>query len=292
MKRMDRILGGLYGLACGDALGGTLEFLSKKEGREEYGYIKDIVGGGVWNLRPGEVTDDTMMTIAVAEGILENPQNPIEYIGKNFLKWYDGNPKDVGNTVKLSLEAYKKYGNWKDAVLYAHKKLDGNSAGNGSIMRCLPLALYYRSLKKILKLSKQQSMLTHYDKKTWQACQLYNTIAYRYINNEDKIKAIEEETANYEDYEEIFYTNKIELNSSGYVVDTLQCALWCIINTSNAENAICEAVNLYGDPDTIGAVTGGLAGVYYGIDSIPKRWSEKILLKNKLNYIAQKFNEV
>lgn len=288
MKKSSKIIGGLFGVACGDALGGTLEFLSKKEGKEEYGYLKEIIGGGVWNLKPGEVTDDTMMTIAVAEGVLENPKEPLKAIGKNFISWYDTNPKDVGNTVKLALEGYKKYNSWKRAALYAHKQLGEHSGGNGTLMRCIPVALYYDDLEKIIKISRAQSMLTHYDEKAAEACELYNTMIYRYLNGEEKLKVIEEEIIKYQDYEEIVDTNKIELNPSGYVVDTLQCALWCFINTNNAEDAICEAANLYGDPDTIGAIAGGLAGVYYGIDEIPKTWTEKILVKDKLNEIGRK----
>lgn len=291
MKKEDRIFGGLFGVACGDALGGTLEFLSKKEGKEEYGYLKEIIGGGVWNLKPGEVTDDTMMTIAVAEGILENPKDPLKSIGKNFISWYDTDPKDVGNTVKLAMEGYKKYNSWKKASSYAHKQLSQHSAGNGTLMRCIPVALYYDDLKKIIKISKEQSMLTHYDEKAAEACELYNTIIYRYLNGEEKLKVIEEETLKYQDYEDIMSTKKIELSPSGYVVDTLQCALWCFINTSNSEDAICEAVNIYGDPDTIGAIAGGLAGVYYGIDNIPKRWREKILVKDKLIEIGRKIED-
>lgn len=291
MKKEDRIFGGLFGIACGDALGGTLEFLSKKEGKEEYGYLKEIIGGGVWNLKPGEVTDDTMMTIAVAEGILENPKDPIKCIGKNFISWYDTDPKDVGNTVKLAMEGYKKYNSWKKAASYAYKHLNQHSAGNGTLMRCIPVALYYDDLKKIIKISREQSMLTHYDEKAAEACELYNTIIYRYLNGEEKLKVIEEETLKYQDYEDIMSTKKIELNPSGYVIDTLQCALWCFINNSNSEDAICEAANIYGDPDTIGAIAGGLAGVYYGIDDIPKRWREKILVKDKLIEIGRKIQD-
>ncbi len=288
MKKAHRVFGGLFGVACGDALGGTLEFLSKKEGKEEYGYLKEILGGGVWNLKPGEVTDDTMMTIAVAEGILKNPKEPLKYIGENFLSWYDNKPKDVGNTIRLAIEGYKKHDSWEKAALYAHRELDGQSAGNGTIMRCIPIALYYNDLNKIINLSREQSMITHYDEKAAEACEVYNTIIYRYLNGEEKIKVIEEECRKYSDYEEVLSTKKIELTPSGYVVDTLQCALWCFINTVNAEDAICEAVNLYGDPDTVGAVTGGLAGVYYGVNSIPKRWREKILVKDKLSEIGKK----
>ncbi|WP_411680351.1 ADP-ribosylglycohydrolase family protein [Clostridium thailandense] len=288
MKKLDRILGGLFGVACGDALGGTLEFYSKKEGKEEYGYLKDIIGGGVWNLEPGEVTDDTMMTIAVAEGILENPDDPIKSIGKKFLNWYRSNPKDIGNTVKAAIEGYKIHGDWRRAAAYAHDQLAGQSAGNGTLMRCLPVALYYDNFEKMIKITKEQSRLTHFDKKAERACEIYNTIVYHYLRGEEKISTIESVVKAYDEYEEILLTSKRELNPSGYVVDSLICALWCFANTSNPEDAICEAVNLYGDSDTIGAITGGLAGVYYGIEAIPQRWREKILLKNLIYDLGEK----
>ncbi|MBV7275528.1 ADP-ribosylglycohydrolase family protein [Clostridium sp. PL3] len=288
MKKLDRILGGLFGVACGDALGGTLEFYSKKEGKEEYGYLKDIIGGGVWNLEPGEVTDDTMMTIAVAEGILENPDDPIKSIGKKFLNWYRSNPKDIGNTVKAAIEGYKIHGDWRRAAAYAHDQLAGQSAGNGTLMRCLPVALYYDNFEKMIKITKEQSRLTHFDKKAERACEIYNTIVYDYLRGKEKISTIESVVKAYDEYEEILLTSKRELNPSGYVVDSLICALWCFANTSNPEDAICEAVNLYGDSDTIGAITGGLAGVYYGIEAIPQRWREKILLKNLIYDLGEK----
>lgn len=292
MKKFDRILGGLFGVASGDALGGTLEFYSKKEGKEEYGYLKDIIGGGVWSLEAGEVTDDTMMTIAVAQGILENPEDPIEDIGEKFLEWYNNKPKDVGNTVKTAIEGYKIYGDWKKASAYAHEQLAGQSAGNGTLMRCLPVALYYDNFEKMIKITKEQSSITHFDKKAAKACEIYNTIIYKCLNGEEKICAIENAIKGYDEYEEILSTSKRELNPSGYVVDTLMCALWCFANTLNPEDAICEAVNLYGDPDTIGAITGGLAGVYYGMDAIPKRWKDKIILKSLIYGIGKRISDL
>jgi len=103
MDRYERILGGLFGVACGDALGGTLEFMSKYEIETKYGYLKDIIGGGCWDLKPGEVTDDTMMTIAVAEGILDNPENPIEDIGNTLLNGMTVNPGTLATLSELHL---------------------------------------------------------------------------------------------------------------------------------------------------------------------------------------------
>lgn len=139
MDRYERILGGFFGVACGDALGGTLEFMSRDEIERKYGYLKDIIGGGCWNLVPGEVTDDTMMTIAVAEGIIDNPENPAEDIGKHFIKWYESKPKDIGNIIRITLGEYKRSNDWTKAAYYAHQATGGMSAGNALLMRCLPV---------------------------------------------------------------------------------------------------------------------------------------------------------
>lgn len=211
MNKYERILGGLFGVACGDALGGTLEFMSK-----------------------GEIE--------------------------------------------------------RKASYYAHRATGGMSAGNGSLMRRLPVALYYNDVDKMLEITASQSMLTHYDGKAAEACKFYNMLAYRYLNDKPKIPTIEECIEKYPDYKQVFRLTKKELKPSGYVLDTLICALWCFINTSSFEDAVCEAANLGGDADTTAAITGGMAGVYYGYDAIPDGWKEKILLKDHLTSIAKRMH--
>jgi len=291
MDRIERIKGALFGVACGDALGGTLEFTSKSEGIRIYGYHKEIIGGGVMHLKPGEVTDDTKMTIAVAEGIIENPEDPIKAIGKKFVDWYLTRPKDIGITCNEAISKYMQCGSWNEASLYVDKISEGKTAGNGTLMRCIPPALYYSDYKKMISVTITQSQMTHYDKKASDACALYNTIVYKYLNGEDKEKAVLDTVKENKEYECIFHLNRSELNPSGYVVDTFKCALWAFLNNFNAENIICEAVNLYGDPDTIGAIAGGLAGAYYGYKSISKRWIEKIIVKEKLMLISDSINK-
>jgi ADP-ribosyl-[dinitrogen reductase] hydrolase len=288
LDRYSRVLGGLLGVACGDALGGTLEFLSEAEGRIRYGYLKDIIGGGCWDLEPGEVTDDTMMTICVAEGILDDPKNPIDHIGERFIEWYHSKPKDMGNIINLALSAYIESGSWKIASLSAHGFNEGISAGNGSLMRCIPVALYYRDHQIMELVTEQQSKLTHYDSKATRACLLYNKLVSGYLEGESKISFIKEMLEYYPEYKKVLGMGKCNLKSSGYVVDSLMSALWCFINTDTFEEAVCEAVNLCGDADTVGAITGGLAGAYYGAEAIPSRWSDKILVKDKLIELAQR----
>jgi ADP-ribosyl-[dinitrogen reductase] hydrolase len=289
MDRFKRILGGLFGVACGDALGGTLEFLEEDEGKEMYGYHTEIIGGGLMKLKPGEITDDTVMTICVAKGMLENPHDPIDNIGKHFIQWHLTNPKDEGITVRTALDFYLQYNNWEEASKKTYDYCDGRVAGNGTLMRCIPPALYYRDYDRMVRVTIDQSDMTHYDKEASEACILYNTIVFRYMKDEGKITVLKDVLKDTE-YKRIFDMKKDDLNPSGYVVDSMFCALWCFINHDNVEDIICEAVNLYGDPDTIGAIAGGLAGVYYGFDEIPERWKDKILVKDELYDIAEKIN--
>lgn len=282
MENLERVIGGLFGVACGDALGGTLEFTPKHIGEKKYGYHKEIIGGGKMHLKPGDVTDDTVMTICVAEGIIENPNSPVDAIGRRFVQWYKTDPPDIGITCQDAIAEFIDCGDWKEAGLRVFKCSNGMNAGNGTLMRCITVPLFYRDFDKMLEITKAQSDMTHYNVKASEACIIYNTIIYKYLNGGDKLETIKEAVKGYEDYEKVFSMNKEDLNPSGYVVDSLQCALWCFINNSNVEDIICEAVNLYGDPDTIGAIAGGLAGVYYGYSAIPERWRETILVKEKL----------
>ena len=288
MEMNSRILGGLFGVACGDALGGTLEFLTRDEGKKKHGYLKDIIGGGCWDLEPGEVTDDTMMTIAVAEGILDSPENPINYIGERFMKWYLSKPKDIGEIIEFALREYSRSKDWSKTAKFVHDYSNGMSAGNGSLMRCIPVALYYGDVNKMIEITEKQSKLTHWDEKATRACVFYNKLVNKYINGASKIPAIREAIEEYPEYKTVFQIRKEELEPSGYVVDTLLCSVWCFLNTTTFEDAVCEAVNLCGDADTIGAITGGLAGVYYKFFNIPERWKDKILVKNKLIEIAER----
>ena len=291
MDRLERVLGGLFGVACGDALGATLEFIDKDMGVEKYGYHKDIIGGGKMNLEAGGVTDDTVMTIAVAEGMLANPDSPIDEIGDRFIKWYLSGPPDIGITCQDAISEFIECKDWKKAGLRVYELSDGWNAGNGTLMRCIPVPLYYKDFDKMVEITKAQSDMTHYNEEVSDACIIYNTIVYNYLKGGDKIETIEKAVKGHGEYEEVFWMKKEELNPSGYVVDSLQCALWCFINNSEVEDIICEAVNLYGDPDTIGAIAGGLAGVYYGYNAIPERWREKLLIKDELISLAEKLNK-
>ncbi|AHV95641.1 ADP-ribosylglycohydrolase family protein [Paenibacillus sabinae] len=279
----DRIKGGLYGGAIGDALGGTTEFMTPQEIRAKYGYLKEIIGGGVWQLEPGEVTDDTMMTLGVAEGILENPAAPMELIGRKFMEWYETKPKDIGNIIRRVFEHYK--GDWFEAAARTDQEL-GRSGGNGSLMRCLPAALAYSNLSEMERVTKMQSDMTHYDKRCSEACLIYNRIAARLLRGEEIRSAIRSEVSGTE--YEAYIEEKPDCEPSGYVVHTFRWALHLLLDSSDFNEVVQQAANLGGDSDTIGAIAGGLAGIYSGYQAIPSAYSEVLLIKDHLDDVSMR----
>lgn len=277
-KLMARIKGGMYGVAVGDALGGTTEFMTEREIKEKYGYLTEIIGGGVWNLEPGEVTDDTMMTLCVADGILENTEEPMEAIGHFFMEWYQSRPKDIGNIIRRVFEKFE--GDWFEAAFVAHMDI-GQSGGNGSLMRCLPVALAYKELADIDRVTIMQSRMTHYDPRCAEVCVMYNRIAQRLLLGEDLETSIKAEVAGSE-YEESIKALP-DCPPSGFVVHTFRWVLHILLHTSNFEGVVQKAANLGGDSDTIGAIAGGLAGIYYGYEGIPVQYKNAILIRERLD---------
>ncbi len=282
-KCFDKIKGALYGLAIGDALGGTTEFMNKAEIEKRYGRVTEIIGGGFWQLEPGETTDDTAMTIAVARGILANPENPIEQIGEEFLSWAKTGPKDIGNIIGNVFREYR--GNWFEAAERVHEQSGGKSAGNGSLMRCLPVALAYADEHQMQQVTVLQSKMTHFDPLADEACLIYNRNARRMLNGEALRDALRKEVQGTR------YAPALDREPSvppdGFVVHTF---LWVvhILNTSaDFESAVQYAANLGGDSDTIGAIAGGLAGLECGFAALPTRYVEKILVRAELDRLAE-----
>ncbi|WP_168122009.1 ADP-ribosylglycohydrolase family protein [Paenibacillus sp. HB172176] len=279
--RIDRIKGGLFGLAVGDALGGTTEFMTESEINKQYGVLTEIIGGGVWQLEPGEVTDDTMMTLAVAEGILQNPLQPVEAIGRRFLEWYASKPKDIGNTIRAVFHHFQ--GDWFAAAQKAAEEL-GVSGGNGSLMRCLPVALYYDSLEEIETVTRLQSRMTHVDERCDEACALYCRMAHRLLLGEDLVPVLEQELERTR-YEDVLLEEP-SCEPTGFVVHSMAWSMHHLLRSDSFEAVIQGAANKGGDSDTIAAIAGGLAGMYYGYEAIPARYKESILIRERLEHTA------
>jgi ADP-ribosylglycohydrolase len=279
----NRILGGLFGVAAGDALGGTTEFMNEAEVRREYGWLEEIIGGGVWRLEAGEITDDTAMTIAVARGILQNPQDPIEAIGEFFLQWRATNPKDIGNIIRTVFDLYD--GNWTEAARRAGILLNGKTAGNGTLMRCLPIALAYKDEAVMEEVSRRQSEMTHEDHLATEACLIYNRIANRLLQEEQLLSAIRAEITGTR-YEQLLNGEAPVAPPDGFVVHTLEWVVHHLLAAETFAEVVQCAANKGGDSDTIGAIAGGLAGIYWGYDGIPSKYTDQILLRQELTELG------
>lgn len=287
---INKIKGALFGFAIGDALGGTTEFLTKEEIQKKYGNISEIMGGGVWDLEKGETTDDTAMTLAVARGIIENQNDPIPGIGENFINWYHSNPKDIGHIIRTVFELFD--GDWYEAAKLAHEQyLNGLSAGNGSLMRCLPVALSYSSLAKIEEITQKQSEMTHYDKVAAEACVLYNRIAYKVLHGEELKATIVKEVKG-TIYESVLNGKEPACPPNGYVVNTMKWVLYWLLHCETFLDVVIGAANEGDDSDTVAAIAGGLAGLDCGYGRLPKEFYEVLLVKDELTYISNQLEQI
>lgn len=266
MKR-NKIAGAIYGFAIGDAMGATTEFMTEEQIRRKFGKVTDIIGGGWLNLKAGEVTDDTQMTMCVMNALMRtmNEDDPMGYMfmmecRKEFIKWYNSGPKDIGGQCRRAIYYMM---NGKHLGMYH----EDNALGNGSLMRAMPCALLNKEL-----LNELQGRMTHNNSKCTQVIQNYSRLIQDYLNGN-------------------LYTYEFQclLEPSGYFWNTFNNSVyWSCQETF--EDAILGAVNHGGDADTIAAITGSLAGAKFGFDAIPKRWIDqlnpnvKIFLENFKNF--------
>lgn len=296
-KMLNRYLGGMMGVAVGDALGGTTEMMRYHDIAEKYGVLKDIIGGGWLSLQPGEVTDDTYMTIAVAKGILKsgavnNWTTPYEAIGDEFLAWFGSDyVNDVGNTVSSSIRHFYETKDWFLSAQLTDKEFGGQSDGNGSLMRCVPVPLAYAGTDEIaLEIAYRQSKMTHFGELAGETCKIYTRIILDILGGAELKEAFQSAIKGSE-YEHLAPATFDTVPSNAYVKHTFRWVQKVIMEENSFEDTIIRAANIGGDSDTISAIAGGLAGVYYGYDAIPERWKEKILRRTEIETLARELYE-
>ena len=299
----DKVRGAFIGLATGDALGTTLEF--KPPGTFEP--IRDMVGGGPFDLQAGEWTDDTSMALCMADSLLECKGMNLADQLKRYTRWWvegynsvTGHCFDIGNTVRTALNNYGC-----NNTIYAGAD-HPMSAGNGSIMRLAPVALYYRKwdIEEALLQCEESSRTTHQAPECLIACRLLGYLIIKAILHEgDQVSLLQLAAKEWDridldgiapKIQEIAmgsYSEKVppEIKGSGYVVQSLEAALWAFVNTETFADGALNAVNLGDDADTTGAVYGQLAGAYYGYQAIPSHWRDKLAWHKDLLKVADQF---
>jgi len=305
-SKEDKVMGGLLGLAVGDALGVPVEFTPRSQLKKKP--VTDFRGDGTHGQPPGTWSDDSSLAFCLAESLCRGFD--LRDMANRFCRWLDegywtphGRVFDVGSTTEKAIRRLKEGVNPVEAGAR-----DEDSNGNGSLMRILPLAYYVEKMSRPeqFELTHQVSCLTHCHPWSQMACGMYIQFAVNLLRGqepEEAYKGMADEAIKYYSrlpyrcelphFARILEANIQELpeesiNSSGYVIDTLEASLWCFLNSKSYEETVLKAVNLGDDTDTTGAVAGGLAGLYYGLAAIPERWLNSLARKDDIMDLAQR----
>jgi ADP-ribosylglycohydrolase len=306
--RSDAIKSVLFGVAVGNALGVPHEFSRAEDLRENP--VIDMVGYGTYNLPPGTWSDDSSLTFCLAESLCSGFNT--EHMGELFVKWYyqdywtaTGEVFDIGIGTRNAL--YKIKNGTKAEFSGGREEKDN---GNGSLMRILPLVFAIQNLpiEERFERTRQVSAITHGHIRAVMACFYYLEFAKQLIEGRSKFHIYKDlQTtlpAFYEkvgiDSTEIAHFDRLlqnnianlplsEIRSGGYVIETIEACIWCLLTTENYKEAVLTAVNLGHDTDTTAAVTGGLAGLLYGFDGIPMEWVEKLAKVEEIEGLALEF---
>ena len=262
MKDKNKAKGSMFGLAVGDALGTAIEFSI----RDTYEPVTNMRGGGPFKLNPGEWTDDTSMALALAQALVDHKGvNRVELL-KNFSNWYqhgefahNNRCFDIGRTTRNALNKFFDSGETDENPATT----DFLASGNGGIMRLAPAVLAAKTLDEAINFSVEQSTTTHASLDCVKVAAEMGNALWTLLNEENGAATFMVL------YRKFLNKHRIEVSSSGYVVDTFDAACWAVVNTDNFKDAVLLAVNLGDDADTVGAVTGQIAGSMYGFDSIP-----------------------
>lgn len=312
----ENILAGVFGLALGDAVGVPFEF-QQRSLIKEYDLTK-MYGYGTHNQPVGTWSDDTSMVLATLDAMSSNVGS-FGRVMDNFSRWLNegeytatGNVFDVGGA---TYRAIKAYDTGEDLALCGEDDVFSN--GNGSLMRMLPVAYYiwlHRGLEiddRTVGMIGMYSSLTHAHELSKECCVYYVYVALYILAEGEAVglqKAIEHGIEAVENYYRkhgrssvvlrdavlsslsiVLTLGEKDIRSTGYVLDSLEASLWCLYRSKDFKDAVCEAVSLGGDTDTIGAITGSLAGLYYGWDKMPVDWVEKLKNKELIYDICDRF---
>lgn len=288
---IDRYRGCLLGLACGDAVGTTVEFMPRGTFRP----LVDIQGGGPFGLKPGEWTDDTSMALCLATSLVHKGGfDPVDQMNR-YCNWRsvgymssNGECFDIGMTVAAALDRFICSGD-----PYAGSP-DSRSAGNGALMRLAPIPMFYRnSVAKVLQFSAESTRTTHGAQEAIDCSRLFGLLLRAALMGQPKSvilasAATEAFGPRVSEIANQRYRTKAEseIKGSGYCVESLEAALWCFASTKSYSEAVLSAANLGDDADTTAAICGQLAGAFYGSSGIPNRWLDRLVMRGDISSLA------
>ena len=273
----DQALGAYLGLAVGDALGATVEFMTPREIQARHGVHRDITGGGWLKLKPGQVTDDTTMSLALGEALLEGHAKhrpwDTRLMADAFVRWWRSKPVDCGNTCRRGIVRYLSLGT------LAGPASDGDG-GNGALMRNLPVALATLGAPDLLApVTLAQARITHHHPLSDAACLAFGAWLHAIWAQPDPAQAQTALGVSARAWAQAWPQFRFEPypgRASGYVVDTVQTVLHHVSVAPDLESAVVGAVNQGDDADTTGALVGMLMGAVHGASAIPARWVQRL----------------
>jgi len=270
---LDRLRGCALGAAIGDALGMPLEFHLPSPPEH---MVSEMLAG---RLPAGTVTDDTEMALALAESLLAHSPLDGGNLVEHFVAWYHAQPADVGVQTSTALSMHARGENWQEVVRQIEQHMPA-SAGNGSLMRCWPVALmWWQNHRQLIVDSTLQSRITHPHAECVAATVFVNTMIAELVSGADLSHAYHTALIQVEmpaDLRQVVLDapgkERNQLPNTAYVRHTLEGAIWGVMTTDSFDKALIQVVNLGQDADTTGAVAGALAGAAYGLKAIPESW--------------------
>ena len=287
---VDRARGAVLGLAVGDALGAALEWLAPEQITARFGGpLRDMVASPAWQM--GEWTDDTAMMLELGESLADRGGWDEDDVLARYIVWARSGPKDIGTTVQRALARARTPDDARLAASGWHEESGGRSAGNGSLMRTLPIAIRYRNdAGAIERISRLDSSLTHHDPLAGEACAFFNLTVSALLRGKRQPTSVSlpgraAAGALAEPAESLLEPVQREI---GFVLTTIRVAYAAAFRQESFEDAVVFAANLGGDADTNAAVAGALAGARFGAESIPQRWLEPLHQRERVSGLAMR----
>jgi ADP-ribosyl-[dinitrogen reductase] hydrolase len=294
----DRAVGTLLGLACGDALGRPVEFQSSTAITEQYGRVTEMYGNGTHSQPAGTVTDDTQMALRLARSLAERDGFDGADVASRYVDWYESGPFDIG---LMTADAVRRL---RDGAAHDEagravweQRAEGSNAGNGSLMRTAPVALPFRDDDRRAEVAAAESAITHADPRCVESCVALGTVLDRLLAGTEPQTAVDDALAQAADRDapravrtalaNATDERAADLETSGYVVHTLETALHDGLTAPDPEEALVTTVSRGGDTDTLGAVAGAVAGARFGADALPTRWLEPVTVVDELRTLAR-----
>lgn len=313
---MNKVRDALIGLAVGDAIGVPVEFQSREE--LDKNPVIDMREYGTYNQPKGTWSDDSSLTFCLADSLISGYN--LKDIANKFIAWRDNNEWtphgtvfDIGITTTKSISKLKKhiYDNNEESIKSINSDADEFSNGNGSLMRILPIYFYIKDfqIKKQFEIIWEVSALTHGHIRSAISCLIYLVLIDEILKEKTKFEAYKETQQKIKTFfqlqqisefeqkhfrrlidKDISKVDRKEIQSSGYVIHSLEASFWCFLNSKTYKDTILNAVNLGHDTDTTAAIVGGITGIYYGEQAIPESWRNNLVKKEEIENLCDKLN--